>query len=124
MFDSDEVDVDANKVIAQLEAAGVTVGPGSPLLRAVNEERYSNIVWRDYRCGLVHESRVVDSGFNPQPRVDRPPFYFTSQPSGGEVRELVIPTRFLLRALCAAVDQYRTYCDQADEDPYAAFGIP
>lgn len=116
--------MDANVVLSRLRAADLPLGPGLPLVNAVNAERYAHIVWRDYRCGLVHESRVVDSGFNPHPYVNRPPFYFTHIESGHEVHRLVIPTRFMLRTLCCALDRYRAHCTRHDLDPYDALGIP
>ena len=124
VFDGSEVDVASDVIADRLRAARLAVAPESPLANALGIERYSSIVWRDYRCGLVHETRVLNSGFNLTPNEDREPFYVTHIEGGAEIPKLIIPTRFLLRTLCCALDLYRQHCNRSDLDPYDKLGIP
>ncbi len=64
-----------NVVEDHLRAAGLTILPRTPLAKALEAERYSSIVWSDYRCTLVHQVHVANKGFDLQE--DREPYYFT-----------------------------------------------
>lgn len=121
--DGADLDLPVSAVADALRSAGID--PDYRLIAEVlRDERYSGIVWREVRCGLFHEARVIRQGFDLGE--DRDPYYFSEEPieTGLRTYPLVIPARFLLRTLRNCVDHFEAFCSESDIDPYSCFDVP
>jgi len=121
--ESETLDLRISQVRDSLRADGVD--PSHRLVAQVlRDERYSGIVWREVRCGLVHEARVLREGFDLGE--DRLPYYFSEEDLATRqvTYPLVIPAKFLLRTLQLCVDRFEAFCSHWNVDPYSCFDIP
>jgi hypothetical protein len=116
------LDLPVAQVADALRAGGVDPVHGV-VAKVLHEECYSGIVWREVRCGLVHEARLIRQGFDLGE--DREPYYFgeIDHETGQRTYPLVIPANFLFRTLQNCVDRFEKFCSDNDIDPYSRFEL-
>jgi hypothetical protein len=91
--------------------------------QAIRAARYSQVVWEDYRCALVHEARTRSKGFDFIGE-DRAPYYFPAlDDANAPVSWFTVPAKFMLRTLRQSIERVQAFCAAQRVDPYTRFGI-
>jgi hypothetical protein len=116
------LDLPVDQVADALSTGGVDL-TNKVVRKVLREERYSGIVWREVRCGLVHEARISRRGFDLGE--DREPYYYgeIDAETGERTYPLVIPAKFLFRTLHNCVERFEKFCSDNDVDPYSRFEL-
>ena len=126
------IDQNSTATLAALAELGVTVD--GVLRDTLQHFTHAAILYREYRCPLVHEARLRAEGFDFS-GLHRRPYYapWDANPSGGDAAEdfesvpddaiacLIMPAFFLLDTLSALVTNLRSKCESEGVDPYQYF---
>jgi len=127
-----DVDRPFDRTQEALRAAGVCVD--EDLQEVLRHFTHAAILYRDYRCGLAHESRRLAYGyFTPASNREEPHYWWVPDvlysrdrvPAGHAQYYacLVIPDAFVLTALANCIRNVRRLCEERGFDPYQRMGF-
>jgi len=113
---ADRIDRPVSQTLTALAGAGVCV---DDICKAVVQEfTHAGILYRDYRCALVHEARPKSRGWHFSPR--QAPHYCACEDDEILVC-LVIPNQFVLKTLACLITILREDCRRRSLNPFEFF---